>query len=608
MVRVDRRDDGSSVTSRVHAQIAVGVAAISLGGLSVAATLEHSGLHHRGWLALVSALALGVPVAVGLFAWVRESDSRFGPLLALTGLLWGMTTLSAAGNDTIYSIGRVSLWAAELSTIYLVLSFPSSTLDSRIARRVFYAACALVVCLYLPTALLVAQYDQPFPWTTCVHGCQSNAFMVVNSEPGVIHSLVSPIRDALAAAVFASVIAVLAVRIRNASHLLRVTLVPVLAAAIVGFSTGSVVFGRHFIPESTALALEFASLLSIPLISVGFLVGLLRRRLLEGRMLTDLTVSLADEPDPVQLQASLSRILEDPTLEIRLANAADPDTWRGIDGEWAPPPIPSEGRDVIEIPSPHPNAAIIYDAALTTPPGLIEAVGALVAAELDRGKLENALGESVREVSESRSRIAAAGDKERQRLERDLHDSAQQQLIVLRIQLELESERLGQDPRASAHLSELGKRIDTILEEIRSVSRGIYPALLADAGLEGALRAAAMHSQVPAAVDADGVGRLPEEIEGAVYFCCLEAIQNVAKHASGAHSIRITLVREGNLKFKVRDDGPGFSLNGNAPANEDGGGSGLTNMRDRVEAAGGRLRIESAPGKGTQISGELPVT
>jgi signal transduction histidine kinase len=173
--------------------------------------------------------------------------------------------------------------------------------------------------------------------------------------------------------------------------------------------------------------------------------------------------------------------------------------------------------------------------------------------------------------------------------------------VALRIRLELAEEMMKQDPAVARNmLHVLGGEVDAALDELRSLAAGVYPSLLAARGLPDALRTAALQSPVPASVEVDGSDRYPSEVETAAYFCCIEALQNVAKHAPEASSVVIALNRNGDLRFEVRDDGPGFAV-------EAASGDGLVNMRDRVAAVGGDLEIQSTPGTGTLVAGTIPV-
>ncbi|MGH2965566.1 MAG: sensor histidine kinase [Solirubrobacterales bacterium] len=564
--------------------------------------LSRTDLRHSGLIAAVNASTIAITVAVGAYAWRREPRNRFGWLLLMTGVLWGLTTLTVSSHDLLHSIGRVSHWVAELSLLYLILSYPSGTLRTRAERGVFFAGVALVVLLYLPGALFVAHYDHPFPWESCAQGCPPNAFMLVSSEPHFIGDSIYPLRDTIALGVYAAAIGVVALRLRAAMPRLRKTLFPVLGGAVLRLATaGAFVFGRHWTSGTAIDVLSWIALLSIPLISIGFLVGLLNWRLFEAMALERLTKRLSDEMDWAQLQLAVREALQDPTSETRFVDPSKPGVWLGADGLPAPAPRASAAREVMTLPDEVPVVAIVHDAALHEPQVLVESVGACVLAALEQQRLNTALQDSLEEVSGSRTRIAAAAYEERRRLERDLHDSTQQQLVMLRVKLQLATDLVEGDPAGGMdRLREVGASVDDVLEEIRSVARGIYPPLLADAGLVEAMRGAAVRALVPITVTARRIRRYSPAIESAVYFCCLEAIQNAAKHAQGATSVSILLVDDDGLLFEVRDDGAGFTPSAN------GNGAGLTNMRDRMAAVGGALDIDTAPGAGTTIRGMVP--
>jgi signal transduction histidine kinase len=207
------------------------------------------------------------------------------------------------------------------------------------------------------------------------------------------------------------------------------------------------------------------------------------------------------------------------------------------------------------------------------------------------------------ELRASRSRIVATADAERRKIERNLHDGAQQHLVALAVNLRLAKDMLADDPESAREmLDALAADVKSTIQELRDLAHGIYPPLLLDSGLAEALRAAAGRSPLDVAVMADDIGRYPAEVEAAVYFCCLEALQNAAKHAEGA-TVAVHLREEaGGLLFDVADSGPGFDV---ATAMQ---GHGFLNMSDRVGAIGGTVRWESAPGAGATIAGSIPLT
>jgi signal transduction histidine kinase len=205
------------------------------------------------------------------------------------------------------------------------------------------------------------------------------------------------------------------------------------------------------------------------------------------------------------------------------------------------------------------------------------------------------------EIRASRQRLVAAQDAERRRIERNIHDGAQQQLVALAIKLSITESMIGTDTEGERELlAELRQDAAGAVEELRDLARGIYPPLLAGEGLVTALRAQARKAPIPTSVTADGVGRYPQDLEAAVYFCVLEALQNTAKYA-GATRAEIRLAASGrDLRFEVTDDGAGFD-----PESR-GYGTGLQGMADRLHAHGGSLDVRSSPGAGTTIAGRLP--
>jgi len=208
----------------------------------------------------------------------------------------------------------------------------------------------------------------------------------------------------------------------------------------------------------------------------------------------------------------------------------------------------------------------------------------------------------IEELRASRMRLVAAQDQERRRLERNLHDGAQQQLVALAVKVKLALAVATRDPqKTEAMLSEVQSEAQDALENLRDLARGIYPPLLADQGLLAALQSQARKAPVPVTVDASPIGRYPQEAEAAVYFCCLEALQNVAKYAE-ASLARVKLgVEDGELTFEVSDDGRGFD-SATTPL-----GSGMQNMADRLAALGGSIDVRSNPGAGTTVRGRIPV-
>jgi signal transduction histidine kinase len=221
----------------------------------------------------------------------------------------------------------------------------------------------------------------------------------------------------------------------------------------------------------------------------------------------------------------------------------------------------------------------------------------------ERARHEGELRALLNDLRAAQRRVAVAGDAERRRIERDLHDGAQQRLMALRLELGLLEERVRDDPkRATEMLRALRLELDGAVEELRELAHGLYPPLLASDGLVAALAATARRSAIPVTIDASGMSRAPRSIESAAYFCCLEALQNAAKHAGpDARAVVELRMDAGCLRFSVRDDGAGFDASVMRP------GYGLINLRDRLSALGGGASVSSSPGAGTTVSGHIPL-
>ncbi len=241
----------------------------------------------------------------------------------------------------------------------------------------------------------------------------------------------------------------------------------------------------------------------------------------------------------------------------------------------------------------------------------LEEVAREVGVAVNKSRLDSALQASLErlrkqaaELQASRGRLVAAADEERRRIERNLHDGAQQHLVALAVKARLVEQLTERDPeRARSLMNQLQDDVKSAIEELRALAHGIYPPLLSSAGLGEAITAACRRAPLPTDVDANVAARYPPEIEAAVYFCCLEALQNAAKHAGADVSAHVRIWEEpGALLFEVCDEGAGFE------PSQHGDGAGLTNMRDRLGAVGGTLRVESGAGQGTRIEGVVPVT
>jgi signal transduction histidine kinase len=608
--------------------VSLGALGAVLCAISVAVAQANPVAGGRGAQVAVAVFTIAALLGVGLYASYRDPESRFGKVLYLTGVCWFCVTLANSDSAALYSLGRIAGWAFEVVLAYALLSYPTGRLEGRAARTIVIFGALLIGLLYLPTIPITDQYPLPAPFTACTTHCPQNVFLS-GSEPAVLPDLIKPVRDFLAILTYIGVVGVLAARLRSAGHNQRRTLTPVLGAAVLRFVAAIVYVAlrRGNVDGTGTEAAVFVALLSVPATALGFLLGLLQWRVYSGGALRRLTTGLVEARDPAELRGLLAESLEEPKVGLFYADpaegseAADSGRPRGSGGAARPAGAASLWHDAaggtVAAPAGPPHAcvheavaesglrvAVVCEEGFRDRPEFLDAVCACVVSGLERQRLDAALATSLAEVAASRKRLAGAADSARRRIERDLHDGAQQQLVALRVKLELAREALetGTDGRGAEMVAGLGTEVDEIIEEVRSLARGIYPALLASDGLGEALRAAGQRSPVPVTIATDGVGRLPSDTESAVYFCCLEALQNVAKHAAGATAVAIELGGEGELRFTVTDDGCGF-----AARDLGTDGSGVTGMKDRLAAVGGELWIESAPGVGTRVCGRVPL-
>jgi signal transduction histidine kinase len=333
---------------------------------------------------------------------------------------------------------------------------------------------------------------------------------------------------------------------------------------------------------------------------LGFIAALLIARSYAGEALSFMTGRLVGQPSVAAVEQLVRRVLDD--AQARLAFWL-PRRRKFVDRHGKPIRLePSdEGLSWRAFPSGgDPVLAIVHDSVLGDDPELVDAVGAATMLALENRRLHHDLVDSVQALRASQQRLVSASSAERRKIERDLHDGVQQKLVALRIHLELARDLVDDDPGLSRRLAALGSDFDEAIEELRSVAHGIYPPLLAEEGLGAALREAARRATVPLTIGVEDVGRLSEECETAIYYCCLEALQNVAKHAGEEAVAALRVWREGRVVyFSVVDDGVGFVRN------LTGQDVGLTNMADRIGAVGGSLVIRSAPGEGTTVEGRV---
>ncbi|HET8757648.1 MAG TPA: sensor histidine kinase [Solirubrobacteraceae bacterium] len=589
--------------TRSRLPFAVGGAAVALCALAIAETAATAPADSRWQRALLAALIVGVPMAAGVYGLMSPQTFRFGAMLAGSGAAWSLTTFGNSSDSLLYSVGRVSAWLIFPLITYLMLAYPDGRLAPGIDRTLFGGVTALITVLFVGSALFVEAYPTQTPWASCDANCPANAFLVLDDEPAIMDALVRPLRELLAVVLLVGVAASRIARYRTAPPLQRRIIGPVVVASLVSVITLTLyLVVRRAAPDGEAAdALGWVWAMTIPAIAAAFLIGLVRRRTMVGEVLARVSLELSRGLDRARLRSTLAAALADPSVDVLVPDEL-PGRWRDADDRLtsgsqvsasgrALTPIADEDRVI---------AGLVHDTALDGE--LLSSVRSLVLATVRHERLVDELAGSLHDLELSRKRIARAADLERSRIERDLHDGAQQRLIALRIKLSVAEELALTDPQAGADaVHAIGDEIEETLEELRALAHGVYPSVLGDRGLKDALRTVLSRSPIPARLLARDITRYPPEVETAVYYTCLEAVQNAFKHAGRASGVWVSLRENHELRFEVRDDGVGFV----PPDGEYNGG--LGNMRDRVEAVGGHLTIDSAPGHGTRIRGTVPL-
>lgn len=328
-----------------------------------------------------------------------------------------------------------------------------------------------------------------------------------------------------------------------------------------------------------------------------FLFALLDARLARSSV-GDLLVELQAEPPPSDLEAPLARALHDPSVKLAYWL---PRFERWADGNGSPIELPADDdrRSVTLIDRDGEHvAALVHDPSLDEERELLEAVSAAAAIALENAQLQAQLQAKLRELERSRERVLAAGQEERKRLERNLHDGAQQRLIALSLELRMLEDGLDDDEAARQRIEAARREIAVSLEELRAVARGLYPAVLTGHGLAVAVKSLAESAPVPVELDVSCDERLDESVEVAAYYVINESLANIGKHAR-ARRARVSVDRTTTgLVVEIADDGIGGADSRN--------GSGLRGLTDRVEALGGELRVSTPRGGGTTVHAEMP--
>jgi signal transduction histidine kinase len=566
---------------------------LGLMALAVVVTSDH--VSQRGLQAsLVTAIGWAW-VYTGLYAWWRRAENRVGALMALIGFLFLLTALTAANPPGVFTLAVLASSLYLAASVHLLLAYPDGRLESRAQARLVAGTYALAVAAPL-SALM-------FGWGRHAAGCDCPRSVLLVSDSPTVSNALDVLTTAIAVGIAAYVMVILLRRWRAATPPQRRAMGAVLwsGVALMVLVAGELASEAIGLPEGVTGVFSLLGLALFASVPFAYLLGLLRSRWSRAGAMTELLPRLADAPGTGRLRELLADALGDRSLQLVYWIEARRQ-WVDRDGHPATVPgdddparawtaVELEGRRV---------GAIVHDASLRDDPDAVRSVAAAAGFAVQNERLQAELRARVEELRASRARIVEAGLLERRRLERNLHDGAQQRLVALSLTLRMAEDKVRSRPeRAEELLDAAQDELATALGELRELARGIHPAVLADRGLGPALEALAGRSPVPVQLAEVPHERLPGAIEAAAYYVVAEALTNVVKYAGASEATVAVRRRNGAAVVEVHDDGVG----GADPER----GSGLQGLADRVAALDGSLVLDSPAGSGTRLRAEIPV-
>ena len=571
---------GRPTSNRARALLLIAAGALGLGMLVGKAQLAP--------LALGSVLEVLVGcsfAACGIFLWARRPANRVGPLMTTVGMLWllGRTMILIPLPVTFTAGSWLSdLWAAAFAVF--LLSFPTGRINAR--------ADLAIVGIFLFVSV-------PLEFVWMLFWVPGNGLNALAIAPDVAAAhVVDTLQRVLISLASVLLVTSLGRRWLRSSGPVRRQMTPVLVGAIaILLQSASWIYfssGTTFEPLDDLI---FIAQIAIP---IAVLSVILQARMARAGV-ADLVVEMGQAPTPARLRDALANALGDPSLQVAYWA---PSQDRFVDTAGQPMSLPeaSTGRAVTMLERGGVRqAAIIHDAILLEEPGLIASVASAMRLAVENDRLTSEVEAQLQEVRASRARIVEAGDLERRRVERDLHDGAQQRLVSLSLELRVARNALGEggDPAVRRSLDRAAEEAMAALSELRDLALGIHPLILTESGLGEAVESLADRTSVDVSVDV-GPERYSPAVEGAAYFVISEALANVTKYAKATKAtVRVRGIAD-RLTIEVGDDGIGGA--------DPQAGSGLRGLGDRVAALDGTITVVSPVGGGTKVSAQIPTT
>ena len=562
--------------------LAIALAGCAAAGFSVVSALTSDHVREPHAQAALIVWVILAYVLAGVIAWWRRPGIRLGPLMIAAGFGVFISMLGWSNVDLLRTIGQTLDFLPPILFLHVFLAYPSGRLEQPLERAIVAAAYVTGIGLGLVRMLL--------------GGFGPDGMFQLTSEPSVADALLR-VQLVSSAALAVAGIGVLVARRRGTGRPLRRSLALLHDSFAFALVMIAVLAMRHALGITGFETLQRITFFVVGLAPLAFLVGLLHARLARSAV-GELLLELRADPAPRDLRDALARALRDPSL--RLAYWLPQfRSWADLNGRAMELPSNGDGRATTLINRDGERvAALLHDPALRDEPELLDAVGTAAGIALENGRLHAELRARLEELKGSRARIVEAGQNERRRLERNLHDGAQQRLIALSLELSLLEQRLEGDPEARVRLDQARREVATSLEELRDVARGIHPAVVSGHGLAVALEQLAARAPVPVRLNVQVAGRLPESLEVAAFYLVSESLANVGKHAKATAATVEVARTNGQVVVEVVDDGIGGA--------DTELGSGLRGLADRVEALEGQLRVWSPKGGGTRLRAEIP--
>jgi signal transduction histidine kinase len=571
------------------AQVGLGAAGLALALLAYRIQVNE-GLSAHGHAAAIVAVPIAFLVA-GLAAWARRPANRLGPLMIVAAYALLLRQLRHSHDTLLFTTFFLIGDLAYALVGHVILAYPSGRVTDRYERWLMRAGYATVIVFPLATLLV---YDGRLPLFNLdpyrPRDSLVNVVTSFNAEVDLQKAFEVTFYGVLASLFILAIVRRLWRATPRALRMLAPLLLAAIAIALRAVFECVFTFVNRPFAYDYLFWWQIAAFAALPL---AMLAGLLRARLAQASI-GDFVREL-EHTSPNRLQDALARALGDPSLELGLWL---PEKNGYVDAEGREVTLPDDERRAVTLieNAGEPLAALVHDPSLEEEPELVQAAGAAARLALENARLQADMQAQILRVKESRLRIVAAADEAGRRIERNIHDGAQQRLVALGLQLRTAQQRSA-DPEVQALLDAAVGELQVAVDELRELARGVHPAILTEEGLAAALESRASRSPFPVRLDVLE-GRFPAQVEATAYFVVCEALANVAKHAD-ASKAAVTVARsDGVLTIEVSDDGMGGAI----PVD----GSGLTGLADRVEALGGRFRIESPPGGGTRVLGEIP--